>query len=151
MRGFATGVGSKADIGARPVGGHAHTADMVAKGYPAPLYLQIAPHAAPHGAIRLMATQQGSRPARMGTWRRDGLRHRVDGGLGHGLITWCCEWRCPLYPQKQTLVALQSFGLKKRTSEVGFTPESGHSHGSRKRSAYDPKRTFTASRELAVG
>ena len=44
----------------------------------------------------------------------------------------------PLYPRKQTLVALQSFGLKKRTSEVGFTPESGHSHGSRKRSAYDP-------------
>ena len=47
-------------------------------------------------------------------------------------------------PPKQTLVALQSFGLKRRTSDVRFTPESGHSHGSRKRSAYDPKRTFTA-------
>ena len=23
-------------------------------------------------------------------------------GLGHGLINWCCEWRCPLYPRKQT-------------------------------------------------
>ncbi len=23
-------------------------------------------------------------------------------GLGHGLINWCCEWRCPLNPRKQT-------------------------------------------------
>ncbi len=23
-------------------------------------------------------------------------------GLGHGLINWCCEWQCPLYPRKQT-------------------------------------------------
>jgi hypothetical protein len=22
--------------------------------------------------------------------------------LGRGLINWCCEWRCPLYPRKQT-------------------------------------------------
>ena len=29
---------------------------------------------------------------------------------------------------------------------VRFTPESGHSHGSRKRSAYDPKRTFVGLR-----
>ncbi len=28
------------------------------------------------------------------------------------------------------------------SGDVRFTPESGHSHGSRKRSAYDPKRTF---------
>ncbi len=49
-------------------------------------------------------------------------------GLGHGLINWCCEWRCPL----------QSFGLKKRTSDVCFTPESRHSGGSRKSSANDP-------------
>ncbi len=37
-------------------------------------------------------------------------------GLGHGLINWC--------------------------GDVRFTPKSGHSHGSRKRSACDPKRTF---------
>ncbi len=23
-------------------------------------------------------------------------------GLGHGIINRCCEWRCPLYPRKQT-------------------------------------------------
>ncbi len=47
----------------------------------------------------------------------------------------------PLYPRKQTLVALQSFGLKKRTSEVGFTTESGHKRRVRLMSANDPKRT----------
>ncbi len=25
-------------------------------------------------------------------------------GLGHGLINWCCEWRCPLYPEKRTIL-----------------------------------------------
>ncbi len=60
----------------------------------------------------------------------------------HGLINWCCERRCPLYPQKQTLAALQSFGLKKRTSEVRFTPESGHKWLGRGMSAFDPKRTL---------
>ena len=48
----------------------------------------------------------------------------------------------PLYPRKQTLVALQSFGLKKRTSDVGFTPESEHKWLGRGMSAFDPKRTF---------
>ncbi len=52
-------------------------------------------------------------------------------GLGHGLISWCCGWRCPL----------QSFGLKKRTSDVGFTSESGHKWLGRGMSACDPKRT----------
>ena len=64
-------------------------------------------------------------------------------GLGHGLINWCCEWRCPLYSRKETMVALQSFGLKKRTSEVRFAPESGHSEGGRGMSVNDPKRTST--------
>ncbi len=50
---------------------------------------------------------------------------------------------CPLYPQKRTLEALQSFGLKKRTSDVRFTPESGHKWLGRGMSAYDPKRTFS--------
>ncbi len=34
----------------------------------------------------------------------------------------------PLYPLKQTLVALQSFGLKKRTSDVRFTPKADLFH-----------------------
>ncbi len=48
----------------------------------------------------------------------------------------------PLYPRKQTLVALQSFGLKRRTSDVRFTPESGHKWLGRGMSAFDPKRTL---------
>ncbi len=52
-----------------------------------------------------------------------------------------CDLR-PFYPLKQTLVALQSFGLKKRTSEVGSTRESGHKWLGRGVSAFDPKRTF---------
>ena len=33
-----------------------------------------------------------------------GKIHTAIGGLGHGLINWCCEWRCPLYPSKQTIL-----------------------------------------------
>ncbi len=29
---------------------------------------------------------------------------RIPRPLGHGLINWCCEWRCPLYPAKQTIL-----------------------------------------------
>ena len=57
----------------------------------------------------------------------------------------------PLYPRKQTLVALQSFGLKKRTSEVGSTRESGHKWLGRGMSAFDPKRTFIGLGCLAGG
>ncbi len=45
-------------------------------------------------------------------------------GLGHGLINWC--------------------------DDVRFTPESGHSHGSRKRSAYDPKQTSHGLKSTSV-
>ena len=36
----------------------------------------VARPGAPHGAIRLMVTQRGC-PARMGTWRRDGVRRHT--------------------------------------------------------------------------
>jgi len=41
---------------------------------------------------------------------------------------------------------MSAYGYKRTFTHtviyVRFTPESGHSHGSRKRSAYDPKRTL---------
>ncbi len=27
---------------------------------------------------------------------------RIPRPLGHGLINWCWEWRCPLHPRKRT-------------------------------------------------
>ncbi len=83
----------------------------------------------PVGALAICSGKAGTAENKMGAWEIT--------GLGHGLINWCCEWRCPLYPQKQTMVALQSFGLKKRTSEVRFTPESGHKRRVRLMSAND--------------
>ncbi len=46
----------------------------------------------------------------------------------------------PLYPRKQTFAAQEHFGLKKRTLDVRFTPNSGHKWLCRGMSAYDPKR-----------
>ena len=32
------------------------------------------------------------------------------GGLGHGLVHWCCEWRCPLTgPQRSTVTISASY------------------------------------------
>ncbi len=42
------------------------------------------------------------------------------------LRTQKADIQCPLYPRKQTLVAQERFGFKKQTSNVRFTPESGH-------------------------
>jgi hypothetical protein len=52
------------------------------------------------------------------------------------------RWRVgPLCPRKQTLVARQIFGLKKRTFNVCLTPESGRKWVIEFMSAFDPKRT----------
>ncbi len=44
---------------------------------------------------------------------------------------------------KTATVGMQTFGLKKRTSDVRFTPESGRKWAWRWRSAVDPKRKST--------
>ncbi len=55
-----------------------------------------------HSAIMALAVPLG-----VGVWLPTAVaafpgRNRRIGRLGHGLINWRCEWRCPLYPRKQT-------------------------------------------------
>ncbi len=45
-------------------------------------------------------------------------------------------------PKSRHSEAQERVGLKKRTLDVCFTPESGHKWLGRGMSAYDPKRTF---------
>jgi hypothetical protein len=56
----------------------------------------------------------------------------------------------PLYPQKQTLVAQERFGLEKRTLDVCLTPESGRNWVTGFMSAYDPKRKFWPSLDRII-
>ncbi len=44
----------------------------------------------------------------------------------------------PLFPRKQTSSAQERFGLKKRTFNVRFAPESRHKGVGLRMSAYDP-------------
>ncbi len=50
--------------------------------------------------------------------------------------------------------AMSAYGYERTFTHtviyVRFTPESGHSHGSRKRSAYDPKRTWLVMRLVSA-
>ncbi len=70
---------------------------------------------APAGPRRLVKIPNGwtTRPYQRDLWEYmagggwpPSLCHVAPPGrripLGHGLINWCCEWRCPLYPRKQT-------------------------------------------------
>ncbi len=50
----------------------------------------------------------------------------------------------PLYPRKRTSSAQERFGLKKRTSNVRLTHNSGLNRVWRGMSAYNPQRTFVA-------
>ncbi len=46
------------------------------------------------------------------------LRRAGDGEpmrLGHGIINWCCEWRCPLTGPHQSIVT--------NSANSGFDPE----------------------------
>ena len=50
-----------------------------------------------------------------------------------------------------TIAALFTSGVIILSGDVRFTPESGHSEGSREMSAYDPKRTFVGLCDSAGG
>ena len=51
----------------------------------------------------LMATVRANRAGETPACRGYPWRGRTLS-LGHGLISWRCEWRCPLYPRKQTIL-----------------------------------------------
>ncbi len=69
----------------------------------------------------------------------------VMSASGYKRTLWSAAWSVRFAPKSRHSDAQERLGLEKRTLDVRLAPKSGHKRVCRGMSAFDPKRTFTAS------